>query len=214
MRAKITINSIKDKTVKGAYDQFIRSKLAMNVSEATIDHYENSCKWFLAFTGDDFLCENITEAMLTDYLIYLKEIKLNMAPKTLQTYIRALRTLLYFFMKQGYTEKFDIKLPKAEETIKEVYTDYEIQCLIRKPNMKKCSFSELRDWAMICYFLATGNRLSKVTTRRALFLLRRFVEPEITLNCVVRLREALYRYPAVELRRIGFLEDWEALLQT
>ena len=45
-----------------------------------------------------------------------------------------------------------------------------------------------------------------------LYLLRRFVEPEVTLNCVVRLREALCRYPAVELRRIGFPENWETLL--
>jgi len=45
-----------------------------------------------------------------------------------------------------------------------------------------------------------------------LYLLHPFVEPETTLNCVVRLREALCRYPAVELRRIGFPEDWETLL--
>jgi len=45
-----------------------------------------------------------------------------------------------------------------------------------------------------------------------LYLLRRFVEPEVMLNCVVRLREALCRYPSVELRRIGFPEDWEQLL--
>jgi len=45
-----------------------------------------------------------------------------------------------------------------------------------------------------------------------LYLLQRFVEPEVTLNCVVRLREAMHRYPAVELRRIGFPDDWDALL--
>ena len=45
-----------------------------------------------------------------------------------------------------------------------------------------------------------------------LFLLQRFVEPEVTLNCVVRLREALCRYPAVELRRIRFPDNWDELL--
>jgi len=45
-----------------------------------------------------------------------------------------------------------------------------------------------------------------------LYLLRRFVDQETTLNCALRLREALCRYTAVELRRIGFPEDWEALL--
>jgi len=59
-------------------------------------------------------------------------------------------------------EEFKITLPRAEETIKDVYTDYEVAQLIKKPNVKTCNYAELRNWAMVCYFLATGNRLSTV----------------------------------------------------
>jgi len=41
-------------------------------------------------------------------------------------------------------EEFKIVLPRTEETIKETYTDEEIKRLIKKPDVKKCSFVELR----------------------------------------------------------------------
>ena len=46
-----------------------------------------------------------------------------------------------------------------------------------------------------------------------LFLLRPYVDPAAWLSSVVRLTEALHRYPSVELDRIGFPEDWPELLK-
>ena len=160
MPEKITMSNRGEKTVKEAYDLFIRSRLVMNVSDDTIRFYNVSCKWFLEYVGENELCKNITHNTVTDYMFHLKETKPNLSPKSFSTYIRALRAVLNYCMENGFTEKFTIKLPKTEETIKEVYTDYEIQCLVRKPNVRDCSFSELRSWALVCYFLATGNRLS------------------------------------------------------
>ena len=91
-----------------------------------------------------------------------KRKKPNAAPRTVQTYIKGLRAIFYYFMQNEWMNEFKITLPQAEETIKEVYTDYEVQQLIRKPNLKTCDFSELRNWVMVCYFLSTGNRLSTV----------------------------------------------------
>jgi len=166
MREKITLDSGQEKKVTEAYKQFIRSKVAMNCSDDTILNYNNSCKWFLEFIGEDALCEDITEDTWIDYLVYLRETKPNLAQRTLKTYTSALRTAFYFFMDNGWTEKFSIKLPKTEVPIKEVYTDYEVQCLTRKPDLKKCSFAELRNWALICYFLGTANRLRTASNVR------------------------------------------------
>jgi len=41
-----------------------------------------------------------------------------------------------------------------------------------------------------------------------LYLLRPYVEPAAWLSSVIRLTEALHRYPSVELERIGFPDDW------
>ena len=37
-----------------------------------------------------------------------------------------------------------------------------ITLLLKKPDIKKCGFAEYRDWVMVNYFLATGNRLLTV----------------------------------------------------
>ena len=160
MQRKISMNNHGEKTVREAYDLFIRSRQVMNVSDDTIRFYNVSCKWFLEYVGENELCKNITGDTVTSYMFHLKETKPNLSSKSFSTYIRALRAVLNYCMENGFTEKFTIKLPKADETIKEVYTDYEIQCLVRKPNIRECSFSEFRSWALVCYFLATGNRLS------------------------------------------------------
>jgi len=62
----------------------------------------------------------------------------------------------------GYTDAFTITSIKAEKKIKETYTDNEINILLKKPNIKRCSFSEYRDWVFINYVMATGNRVSTV----------------------------------------------------
>ena len=62
----------------------------------------------------------------------------------------------------GYADTFKITSIKAEKKIKETYTDNEVNILLKKPDIKKCSFSEYRDWVFINYVMATGNRVSTV----------------------------------------------------
>ena len=164
MKNKITIKTYQDKTIKEAFDDFITIKKALNKSEHTIKDYENSYKFFVEFFGEDRLCNEIHDKTVFDYLIYMKKNKPHLKEQSVLTYIRQLRTLLKFFMENGYTEYFKISLPSAEEPIKGSYTDEEVKRLVEKPKISaKCSFSNVRDWALACYLLGTGNRLSTVS---------------------------------------------------
>jgi Site-specific recombinase XerD len=69
-------------------------------------------------------------------------------------------------MKLGYMQKFIIELLKAEEKIKETYSDSELPILLKKPDIKRCSFSEYRNWVIVNYLLTTGNRASMVINVR------------------------------------------------
>ena len=60
-------------------------------------------------------------------------------------------------MSEGYMQQFKIRLQKEQETVKETYSDAQLRILIREP-IKQASFVEWRCWAMVCWFLATGNR--------------------------------------------------------
>ena len=49
-----------------------------------------------------------------------------------------------------------------EESIKEVYTDKELSILLKKPNMKKCSFSEYSTWVIINFLMNCGCRAGTI----------------------------------------------------
>lgn len=49
------------------------------------------------------------------------------------TKLRQLRAFLYFCMEREYLNKFTVQIPKADEVIKEPYTQKELEKLIKKP---------------------------------------------------------------------------------
>jgi len=160
----VTVQSQSEKTLAEAFEQFIQAKTVMNLSPSTIRNYQNIFGYFMEFFGQGRRCEEVSQNTIFEYLAWLQEEKPNLSAHTVQTYIKGLRAICYYFMTNEWLAEFKITLPHAEDTIKEVYTDYEVAQLIRKPNLKTCDFSELRNWAMVCYFLATGNRLSTVAS--------------------------------------------------
>ena len=149
-------------TLKEGYEKFINFKKARNLSEETISYYDTCYNYFSGFYNASELCSKITEGTWYEYINYLKENRPNIRDTTINTYLRGLRAILYYFMKLGYTPKFSVQLIKTDKRIKETYSDEELILLLKKPNIKKCSFVEYRNWVVVNYLLATGNRISTV----------------------------------------------------
>ena len=101
---------------------------------------------------DDF------EAEYRDYILDVLESN----EQTLNNIFRGWRAIAYFCMDKGWIEPRTIHVKEIEPTIREVYTDSEIQKLLEKPNPEK--FLDYRNWVIINYFLATGNRISSVAS--------------------------------------------------
>lgn len=79
----------------------------------------------------------------------------NISDKTVETRIKGIRAFFYFCMDKGYIKNFSIKNIKTEEKIKEPYTEHEINLLLKKPDLKRCTFSEYRNWVLVNYFYST-----------------------------------------------------------
>jgi integrase/recombinase XerD len=86
--------------------------------------------------------------------------KLDINSQTLFTYTRDLKTILYYFMRMDYVNEFKIKLPQVDKKAIETYTDAELRVLLKKPDIKKCSFVDFRDWTLINFILSTALRLN------------------------------------------------------
>lgn len=163
-RIKMQITN-SDKTIEQGFKEFYRYCRIKNLASATLEYYETTIDAFGKFMSLDNQISNITSATIDDYILHLRNnTKLN--DISINTRLKGLRVILYYFMELEYLESFKINAIKAEKKIKETYTDAELKLLLKKPNLKKCSFAEYRDWVIINYLLATGNRSNTVCNLR------------------------------------------------
>ncbi|WP_027098265.1 tyrosine-type recombinase/integrase [Clostridium paraputrificum] len=158
MRKKITLNK-KEKTFEEGYKEFLNYCKVKNLSPQTIKSYNNTIvyRWYKFFDKDN-LISSITKTTVNNFILEAKESGIK--PVSVNSLIRSLRAVLYYFMELEYMPTFKIKMLKIDKEIIETYTDAEIKLLLAKPNMKKCNFAEYRNWVVCNFLLGTGCRTS------------------------------------------------------
>lgn len=159
---KLTTDSL---TFQKAYNEFQTHNKARNLAPATIKNYEVFKRLFAEFMGDnDFPLDSITPNIIKKYIQHLDN-KGN-SPIAINTKLRHLRAAINYFADCEYMDRIPVKLIKAEKPVKETYTDTELALLLKKPNLRKAGFDDYRNWVLVNYLLATGNRLSSVINIR------------------------------------------------
>ncbi len=162
---KIKMTLADDITIDEGFNLYLNQCRARNYSEYTIKFYQNNIHNFSMFMDLQNKLSNVNRKLTMEYVSYLRGNR-QLSDATIQTYVRALRTMLYYLMEEGYLEHFKIELPKADETLKETYTDSELKALLKKPDMKNISFAQYRNWVLVNYLLSTGQRLNTVVNMK------------------------------------------------
>lgn len=126
-------------------------------AEATLNGYRYNITRFLKFLSDEQLAVN--EAGFKRYVIHLTDS--GMTANSVNHYIRSVKVFLYWCMEQDEIAPFKIKMVKAQETIKDVYTQEELCALIQPPK-REDSFVVWRSWAIINFILGTAAREATV----------------------------------------------------
>lgn len=168
--------------------EFHFQKAAEGLSEETIRTYDNHFYKFFEFMGYIALgcvpseyedrkdeCRSVGASMPISsldeenlayfYHDYLSRIRTrngnNLSEQSVISGMRNFRVILYYAMNLNLIPKKDIAVKSVEPPPKETFTKEEIWRLThRKPN--KDDVVEYRNWVMIHYFLATGNRIGSV----------------------------------------------------
>lgn len=148
-------------TLDEGYDEFILDCKSRNLREYTIRFYDNNMLNVYKFIEPKTPISSITKDTVDNFILSCKK-ELNINSVTLNTYVRALKTILYFFMKKNYMKEFKISLPKMDKEIIETYSQNELDLLLIKPNVKKCDFIEYRNWVICNFLLAVGCRLNSL----------------------------------------------------
>lgn len=147
-------------SLEKGFEEFITDCKIRNLSKYTIKYYNECFSHFMKFTNENYkdldIKRDIKKQTIDKYIMYMRTKQLK--DSSINIKLRGIRSILYYFMKNDYIEKFDIKLIKEDETIPNLYTDEEIKKLLKKPNLKTCNFAEYRTWAVVNFFIATGVR--------------------------------------------------------
>lgn len=149
----------RSKSFEEGYSEFLGYCKARNLRPATVKHYDDiiNYNWYKYFEPTNPI-NSISQTTIIGFIQYMKD--RGVKDVTINTSIRGIRTILYYFMRLGYCDDFKIADIKFDKEPIETYTDEEIRLLLVKPDLKKCRFSEFRTWVACNFMLATGARLS------------------------------------------------------
>ena len=154
---KITLKNTT--TVEEIFKDFLISKRAKGVAEQTLESYEYH---FRAIAKHLEITKDINELQKKDLEAMIAAMRESgLAANSILSYTRTLKSFFSWCNAEGFT-KLNIPLYKGEETIKETYSDRELMALLKKPDMRKCSFAEYRNWVIINFLLNSGSRAATV----------------------------------------------------
>ena len=154
---KITLNC--GCSVAETFVDFIASRKSRGLADKTINSYEGQFKGIARFLD---VSQDITALQKSDLDRMIAGMRdYGLAPNTIASYVRILKSFLSWCNEEGITQ-LNIKLYKGEETIKETYSDAELALLLKKPDLRKCSFVEYRCWVITNFLLNSGSRAATI----------------------------------------------------
>lgn len=145
-------------TLETAFREFVVSQSAKGVKEKTIKTYFSHFKGISKHLNINLTFSELKRQDLEGMIVSMRESGL--AHNSISSYIRVMKTFLAWCANNGYTA---LTLPnyKQQETVKEVYSDEELQRLLKRPSAG-CNFCEYRNWVIVNFFLNSGCRASTV----------------------------------------------------
>jgi len=147
-------------TLESAFEQWRIHAEARNLAKATIRSYTTQFQKYYQWSKiKGYEIEDISTSTIEEYIIDLKKSG-TVRIASINTALRHIKALIRYWQELGYINAvIKITFLKAQEIPKEVYTEEELKVLLKKPDFKKCGFTELRTWAIINFFVGTGARV-------------------------------------------------------
>lgn len=146
-------------TVEETFSDFLTSRKVKGLAEKTIVSYQSQFQAIAKHLDIGMDIATLQKADLDSMLVRMRESGLS--PNSINSYTRVLKSFFSWCNEQSITS-LNIKLYKGEETIKETYTDNELAALLKKPDTRKSTFAEYRDWVIINFLLNCGSRAATV----------------------------------------------------
>ena len=141
------------------FESFIMSRKAKGICDKTIITYRQHFNAISKHIDINSPIDEITKKNIEDMIASMRDTSL--AANSIKSYTRTLKAFFSWCNDEDITT-LNIKSYKGEETIKETYSDSELEILLKKPNTRRCKFSEYRNWVIINLLLNNGCRAATI----------------------------------------------------
>jgi integrase/recombinase XerD len=165
MAKKLRLTMKTAMTFEEGVEEFYLDCEARNLRSGTIKHYKDSVRQIYKVVPPTTPINEIDEDTWDMYKVTLRQ-KAVLNDMSIYTYGRDFKTILRFFMRKGWLPEMELALPKADKAPTETYTEDELRVLLKKPNLKKCGFTEYKCWVMVNFLLSTGVRQNSLVNIR------------------------------------------------
>ena len=155
--AKITMKS--SASVAETFEDFLINRKARGLADKTLKTYKTHFSAISRHLDVDKPIEKLTGADLEEMTASMRDAGL--ASNSISSYVRVIKSFLSW-CNQARITRLNIPLYKGEETIKETYTDEELEILLKKPNIRRCTFAEYRNWVIVNVLLNNGIRAASI----------------------------------------------------
>ena len=163
-------------TIEKTFSDFIISKKTKGLAEKTLQSYQAQFQAVARHLDVKMDIAMLQKADLDAMIISMRTAHLS--PNSINSYTRTLKSFFSWCNEQGIT-RLNIPLYKAEETVKETYSDLELSALLKKPDIRKATFAEYRDWVIINFLLNCGSWAATVRAIHTELQLGSIWKPEI-----------------------------------
>lgn len=149
----------RSESVASCWEDFVLECKIKGLKKKTIEGYESHWRTLAPYIDGQQDIGELSKREIDTMIVALQEKGLK--DTTIASYIRVLKCFISFCESEGLTE-LKIKPYKAQESLKETYTDAELKLLLKKPCMSSCAFTEYRTWVIINLLLNCGCRAATV----------------------------------------------------
>ena len=146
-------------SMEETFDDFLLMKKSMGLSDKTLITYKQHLSAIKKHLPIEKPIEELERHDLEIMISSMRDVGLS--ANSIQSYTRTLKTFFTWCNEEGISN-LNLSRYRAQETIKDTYTDRELELLLKKPNMRQCKFSEYRNWVIINLLLNNGCRASSI----------------------------------------------------
>lgn len=146
-------------TITESFESFLNSRKANGVVDKTLQTYRHHFSAMSKYLDKNIEIDMLTKTDLENAIAAMRDS--NLSTNSIHSYVITLRAFLAWCRAEGFTD-VDIKPYKGEETVKDTYTDSELKRLLKKPQVRSCTFSEYRNWVIVNLLVNSGCRAATI----------------------------------------------------